>query len=103
MSKAPRTIRVALLREVVVMAFDTVRTNKMRSGLTVLGVYRSALLLAVAVPPRQWDMPHQWRAIGVDGRAVEVNGPIEARRRALRYAELLAPSATDQWVKGAGW
>src|SRR6476646_10439474 len=32
------TIRVGLLREVVVMAFDTVRTNKMRSALTVLGV-----------------------------------------------------------------
>jgi putative ABC transport system permease protein len=32
------TLRLALLREVVAMAFDTVRTNKLRSALTVLGV-----------------------------------------------------------------
>jgi len=31
-------IRAGLFTEVVAMAFDTVRTNKMRSGLTVLGV-----------------------------------------------------------------
>ncbi len=31
-------IRFALIGEVVAMAFDTVRTSKMRSGLTVLGV-----------------------------------------------------------------
>ncbi len=30
--------RVGLLGEVVTMAFDTVRTNKLRSALTVLGV-----------------------------------------------------------------
>src|SRR5580765_8152520 len=31
-------IRASLLKEVVAMALDTVRTNKLRSGLTVLGV-----------------------------------------------------------------
>jgi putative ABC transport system permease protein len=36
--KAPATIRAGLIREVIVMAFDTVRTNTLRSGLTVLGV-----------------------------------------------------------------
>jgi putative ABC transport system permease protein len=35
--KTPR-IRYGLIAEVMVMAFDTVRTNKLRSGLTVLGV-----------------------------------------------------------------
>jgi putative ABC transport system permease protein len=33
-----KTTRIGLLGEVVAMALDTVRTNKMRSALTILGV-----------------------------------------------------------------
>src|SRR5437870_9672537 len=31
-------VRTGLFKEVISMAFDTVRTNKLRSGLTILGV-----------------------------------------------------------------
>lgn len=52
--------------------------------------YFADRLLAVAAPPRVWDLPDQWRAVGADGRAVEVNTLQEAMRRAQRYAEHLA-------------
>lgn len=61
--------------------------------------YIRDVLVAVTLPPRAWDMPHQWRALAFDGRGVEVNGPQTAYRRARAYAELLAPLVTETWRK----
>src|SRR3954469_21275194 len=62
-------IRGSLVKEVIVMAFDTVRSNKMRSVLTVLGVVigitsivgMTAMIRAFARPLREMI-----RAIGPD-------------------------------------
>lgn len=48
--------------------------------------YFAGRLLAVAAPPRMWDLPDQWRALDCEGRAVEVNTRWEAMERALAYA-----------------
>ena len=61
--------------------------------------YFADRLLAIAVPPRPWDLPDQWRAIGADGRTVEVNTLHEAMRRAQRYAEILIPIITASAVQ----
>jgi putative ABC transport system permease protein len=63
------TIRVGLVKEVVVMAFDTVRANKMRSGLTVLGVVIGITsIVAMTALIRGFDQSLQdsIRAIGPD-------------------------------------
>ena len=53
--KTPQ-IRYGLIREVMVMAFDTVRANKMRSGLTVLGVVIGiTLIVAMTALIRGFD------------------------------------------------
>jgi len=60
-------IRTGLIREVIVMAFDTVRSNKLRSGLTVLGVVIGVTsIVAMTAMIRGFDQSLQEsiRAIG---------------------------------------
>lgn len=80
-------------------AVHDITVQKLTAGRT--GFYFRAVLLAVAGPTRPWDLPHQWRAISLTG-AIEVNGPIEAARRARRYAEALAPAVVANWLRVVG-
>ena len=50
--------RVDLFKEVIVLAFDTVRTNKMPSGLTVLGIVIGITAIVVSYPPGGKSGPH---------------------------------------------
>lgn len=65
--------------------------------------YIRDVLVAATLPPRAWDMPHQWRALAFDGRGVEVNGRQTAYARARRYAELLAPTVVATWRREVGF
>src|SRR3954467_4654755 len=62
-------IRGSLVKEVIVMAFDTVRSNKMRSVLTVLGVVigiTSIVGMTAMVPGFDQSLREMIRAIGPD-------------------------------------
>ena len=83
-------IRVGLLGEVVAMAFDTVRTNKMRSALTVLGVVigiTSIVGMTALIRGFDQSLRDMIRAIG----------PEHDLRAALRHhaASPAAPSSSE--------
>ena len=70
--------RASLLREVVVMALDTVRTNKLRSALTVLGVVIGITsIVGMTAMIRGFDesLRDSIRAIGPDIIFVQRFGP----------------------------
>ena len=63
------TIRTGLFREIVSMSFDTLRTSKMRSALTVLGV----VIGITSIVGMTFGLYPAMRAAALD--------PIEALRR----------------------
>ena len=80
--KAPR-IRYGLIREVMVMAFETVRANKMRSGLTVLGVVIGITsIVAMTALIRGFDTSLQDSIRATMGPDVDLHSAI--RRHQLR-------------------
>ena len=84
-------IRVGLLKEVVAMAFDTVRTNKMRSGLTVLGVVIGITsIVGMTAMIRGFDesLRDSIRAIGPNLITIQRAGPLSFAN-GVEFAEIL--------------
>ncbi len=84
-------IRVGLVKEVVAMAFDTVRTNKMRSGLTVLGVVIGITsIVGMTAMIRGFDesLRDSIRAIGPNLIMVQRAGPLSFAN-GVEFAEIL--------------
>ncbi len=72
-------MRVGLMGEVVAMAFDTVRSNKMRSGLTVLGVVIGITsIVGMTAMIRGFDesLRDSIRAIGPNIITIQRAGPL---------------------------
>jgi putative ABC transport system permease protein len=72
-------IRVGLIGEVVAMALDTVRSNKMRSGLTVLGVVIGITsIVGMTAMIRGFDesLRDSIRAIGPNIITIQRAGPL---------------------------
>ena len=84
-------IRAGLIKEVVAMAFDTVRTNKMRSGLTVLGVVIGITsIVGMTAMIRGFDesLRDSIRAIGPNLIMVQRAGPLSFAN-GVEFAEIL--------------
>ncbi len=90
-------IRVGLLKEVVAMAFDTVRTNKMRSGLTVLGVVIGITsIVGMTAMIRGFDesLRDSIRAIGPNLIMIQRAGPMSFANGVEFAAILRRPNLT---------
>ena len=84
-------IRAGLVKEVVAMAFDTVRTNKMRSGLTVLGVVIGITsIVGMTAMIRGFDesLRDSIRAIGPNLIMVQRAGPMSFAN-GVEFAQIL--------------
>jgi putative ABC transport system permease protein len=84
-------IRVGLLKEVIAMAFDTVRTNKMRSGLTVLGVVIGITsIVGMTSMIRGFDesLRDSIRSIGPNLITIQRAGPLSFAN-GVEFAEIL--------------
>src|SRR6266850_1266912 len=98
-------LRIALLWEVVAMAFDTVRTNKLRSALTVLGVVigiTSIVGMTSMIRGFDQSLRDMIGAIGPNTIFIQRFNGTEVQYRAnvavignTPYQVLFAPSGTD--------
>ncbi len=84
-------IRAGLITEVVAMAFDTVRTNKMRSGLTVLGVVIGITsIVGMTAMIRGFDesLRDAIRTIGPNIITIQRAGPLSFAN-GIQFAEIM--------------
>src|SRR5436853_872728 len=84
-------VRTGLFKEVVSMAFDTVRTNKMRSGLTVLGVVigiTSIVGMTAIIRGFDQSLRDSIRAIGPNIITVQRAGPLSFAN-GVQFAQIM--------------
>src|SRR6187431_2230876 len=90
-------IRVGLIGEVISMALDTVRSNKLRSGLTVLGVVigiTSIVGMTSMIRGFDQSLRDSIRAIGPDLIIIQRFGPLSFTSGAEFSTLIKRPSLT---------
>src|SRR5438094_477551 len=94
-------IRISLVAEVIAMAFDTVRTNKMRSGLTVLGVVIGITsIVGMTAMIRGFDQSIRDSIGAIGPNTIFIGTELQYRRNVVvlgntAYKALFEPSGTD--------